>query len=75
MDRRAWRATIHRVAKSRAQLKQLSMHTHTFQRGPGGFGKGPSTLVEEDSRLKRYVRPILKDFRHEVKFRVWTMQS
>ena len=53
MDRGAWQATVHRVAKSRAQLKQLSMHTCTFQRGPGSFGKGPRALVEEDSRLKR----------------------
>ena len=27
MDRGAWRATVHEVAKSQAQLKQLSMHT------------------------------------------------
>ena len=27
MDRRAWRATVHGVAKSRIWLKQLSMHT------------------------------------------------
>ena len=26
MDRGAWRATVHRVAKSRTQLKQLSTH-------------------------------------------------
>ena len=26
MDRRAWWATVHRVAKSWAQLKRLSMH-------------------------------------------------
>ena len=26
MDRGAWRTTAHRVAKSRAQLKRLSMH-------------------------------------------------
>ena len=26
MDRGAWRATVHRVAKSQTQLKQLSMH-------------------------------------------------
>ena len=31
MDRRAWRATIHRVAKSRTRLKRLSsMHAHTL---------------------------------------------
>ena len=29
MDRGAWRAKVHRVAKSRAQLKQLSTHTCT----------------------------------------------
>ena len=28
MDRGAWWATVHRVAKSRTQLKQLSVHTH-----------------------------------------------
>ena len=26
MDRRAWKATVHRVAKSQAQPKQLRMH-------------------------------------------------
>ena len=26
-DRGAWRATVHRVAKSQTQLKRLSMHT------------------------------------------------
>ena len=28
MDRGAWKATVHRVAKSQTQLKQLSMHIH-----------------------------------------------
>ena len=28
MDRGAWRATVHGVAKSRTKLKQVSMHTH-----------------------------------------------
>ena len=27
MDGGAWQATVHRVTKSRTQLKQLSMHT------------------------------------------------
>ena len=27
MDRGAWQATVHRVAKSRTQIKQLSLHT------------------------------------------------
>ena len=30
MDRGAWPAASHRVAKSLTQLKQLSMHTRTF---------------------------------------------
>ena len=29
MDGRAWWATVHRVVKSRTQLKLLSTHTHT----------------------------------------------
>ena len=29
MDRGAWRATVHRVAKSQTWLKRLSMHIHT----------------------------------------------
>ena len=29
MDRGAWRATVHGIAKSRTQLKQLSTHAHT----------------------------------------------
>ena len=28
MDRGAWQGTVCRVSKSRAQLKQLSMHAH-----------------------------------------------
>ena len=30
MGRGAWRATVHRVAKSRTRLKQLSTHTHAL---------------------------------------------
>ena len=32
MDRGTWQATVHRVAKSQTQLKQLSTHTHTIDR-------------------------------------------
>ena len=32
-DRRAWQATVHRVAKSQAHLKQLSMHTQCHEGG------------------------------------------
>ena len=28
MDRGAWQATVHKVAKSRIRLKRLSTHTH-----------------------------------------------
>ena len=28
IDREAWKATVHGVAKSQTQLKQLSSHTH-----------------------------------------------
>ena len=28
IDRGAWRAIVHRVAKSQTQLKRLSMHAH-----------------------------------------------
>ena len=28
MDREAWRATVHRVAKNQTQLQQHSTHTH-----------------------------------------------
>ena len=28
MDRGTWKATVHRVTKSRTQLKRLSVHTH-----------------------------------------------
>ena len=37
MDRWAWGATVHRVAKSGTQLKWLSMHTHTCRLWPKSF--------------------------------------
>ena len=30
MDRGAWQTAVHRVAKSRTQLKQLSTHTYVY---------------------------------------------
>ena len=33
-DRGAWRATVHRVAKSRTRLKQLSMHPENTESKP-----------------------------------------
>ena len=32
MDRGAWQATVHGVAKSHTRLKQLSVHAHTRSR-------------------------------------------
>ena len=32
MDRGAWQATVHRVTKSRAQLKHLGAHAQDFDR-------------------------------------------
>ena len=34
IDRGAWRATVHRVAKNQTQLKQLSTHARTHSRPP-----------------------------------------
>ena len=34
MDRRAWWATVHRVAQSQTQLKRLSTRTHQWLRVP-----------------------------------------
>ena len=33
MDRGAWQATVHRVARSWTQLKQLSIQAHTYPMG------------------------------------------
>ena len=41
MDRGAWRATVHRVAKSRTRLKQVSMHILFKLTLELGTGSGP----------------------------------
>ena len=38
MDRRAWRATVHRVAKSQTRLKPLSTAQHSTESGKMGWG-------------------------------------
>ena len=38
MDRGAWQATVHRIAKSRTQLKLLSMHIHEWRKGRREWG-------------------------------------
>ena len=51
MDRGAWWATVHRVAKSGTQLKRLSTHAHTFLGGSDGkefvFNAGGLALFPE----------------------------
>ena len=44
MDRRAWRATVRRVAKSRAWLKQLSMQ----QKDEGAQNESSDGVSEEE---------------------------
>ena len=39
MDRGTWRATVHRVAKSRTQLKQLSMNAHSGEDSRDSLGQ------------------------------------
>ena len=38
MDRGAWRAIVHRVAKTQTRLKRLSTHTQSGNREVGGQG-------------------------------------
>ena len=45
MDRGAWRATLHEVAKSQVQLKLLSMHTCMLSTQQG-WEHGQTTLEE-----------------------------
>ena len=40
MDRGAWRATVHRVAKSQTRLKWLSRHTSDNLKGSAVVGRG-----------------------------------
>ena len=40
MDRGAWQATVHRIAKSWTRLKLLSMHTCMHRGGEEGLGEG-----------------------------------
>ena len=49
MDRGAWRAPVHRVAKSWTQLKQFS--THTCMGGPHPVFRGPEKNKEQRESL------------------------
>ena len=58
MDRGAWQATVHRVAKSRTQLKRLSMHSgmdqaRLIRRGRTGSELG-STSGRRDGLKQRH---------------------
>ena len=39
MDRGAWQATVHRIAKSWTQLKQLSMNAHYGENSRDSLGQ------------------------------------
>ena len=43
VDRGAWRATVHRVAKSQTQLKRLSLHTLFLKMKEEVLGNGKDT--------------------------------
>ena len=45
MDRRAWRATVHGVAKSWTQLKRLSMCVRTKYEWKLGSGEGRGGII------------------------------
>ena len=45
MDRGAWRATEHRVAKNHTQLKRLSMHACIYKRFVIQKEKKPCSII------------------------------
>ena len=51
MDRGAWQAIVHRVAKSQTQLKELSMHTYRYWSFPGSSAGKESTCNAGDPGL------------------------
>ena len=71
MDRGAWQATVHRAAKSWAQLKRLSVHVHTRTPHTGTrteghealslailcYGLMPWSEVKSLSRVRLFVTP------------------
>ena len=75
MDRGAWRATIHRVAKSQTRLKQLGMHradsrctaetNTTFQRNYPPF----------KNRLKNKILPKLEKILQKTTFLLMTWEA
>ena len=53
MDRTAWWATVHSVAKSRTQLKQIGMHT--CRRHGHGSCDVTKDLAQKDSALANFL--------------------
>ena len=51
MDRGAWRATVHRVAKSQARLRQLSARTRYSVKGPNIYLLVPGQTGIKDNNL------------------------
>ena len=48
MDRGAWRATVHGVAKSQTRLND--QHTHTLDDQPGGLNQGSVLFLADEQR-------------------------
>ena len=54
MDRGAWRATVHGVAKSHTRLKQLSTHAGTGNKVPHAVGQpSPQATAAESAAATR----------------------
>ena len=55
MDRGAWYATVHSVAKSQTQRRQLSVHAHTEAQRIGNYlsdGRLRKKLLEAEEEYK-----------------------
>ena len=66
MDREAWWATVHGVAKSQTQLKQLNTHTHTHTHtclllSPWHQSLAAVTLSVPLNKFQRMLDRVLKD--------------
>ena len=55
MDRGAWRATVHRVAKSWIQLKQLSMNTHSEEDSTDSLGQQGDQIRLDPKRNQPWI--------------------
>ena len=51
MDRGAWHATVHGVAKSRTRLNRLSMHACTYAKCKAGLDPDLVVFILQKSRV------------------------